>query len=57
VATETIVYAPPEAGWDNGADFAAYNYFRAKKYSRADALAAVEARKFPSIKETATVPL
>ena len=50
VGTETIIYTPPEVGWEPAADFAAYNFFRSRKnLSREDALRATDARKLKTI--------
>lgn len=54
LGSETVIYTPPEVGWESAADFAAYNYFRSReKMTRVDALRASDARKLkiPAIVE------
>ena len=35
--SETVIYAPPEAGWVPGVDLAVYNFYRSKQFSRESA--------------------
>ena len=32
--SETVIYAPPEAGWNPGAELSVYNFYRSKQFSR-----------------------
>ena len=46
MGSETVIYIPPEVGWEPATDFSTYNYFRSReKMTRVDALRASEARK------------